>query len=177
MKANRKIRKSTKADLQTVISLIDSGRKTMIANGNAHQWDAKHPSDEQMERDIANGCNYLVEENGKPIATFTFMPSPEPTYSKIYEGQWMDDMPYHVIHRVAGLPRHGGILYDILEWCFTQASNIRIDTHKDNKVMRHCLEKCGFTYCGIIHLANGDERLAYQKTAMSIPVKRQECKC
>ena len=29
--------------------------------------------------------------------------------------------------------------------------------------MQHNIEKHGFTYCGIIYLANGDERLAYQK--------------
>ena len=29
--------------------------------------------------------------------------------------------------------------------------------------MQHNIEKHGFTYCGIIHLANDDERLAYQK--------------
>ena len=28
--------------------------------------------------------------------------------------------------------------------------------------MLHNIEKHGFTYCGIIYLANGDERLAYQ---------------
>lgn len=29
--------------------------------------------------------------------------------------------------------------------------------------MRHLLEKHGFHYCGIIHVANGDERLAFHK--------------
>ncbi len=138
-----------------------------MATGNTHQWDVSHPSDEQMANDIANGCNYLLTEDGKPIATFTFMPSPEPTYAEIFEGKWLNDEPYYVIHRVAGQPGHGGILYDILDWCFTQTSNIRIDTHHDNKIMRHCLEKYGVQYCGIIHLANGDERVAYQKTTQS----------
>lgn len=160
---NRNIRKSAKSDLPVVLSLINCGRKTMMATGNTHQWDANHPSDEQMEKDIDNGFNYLLVEEGKPIATFTFMPGPESTYEKIYDGGWLNDKPYYVIHRVAGQPGHGGILYDILYWCFSQASNIRIYTHQDNKIMRHCLERYGFTYCGIIHLANGDERVAYQK--------------
>ena len=30
-------------------------------------------------------------------------------------------------------------------------------------IMQHNIEKHGFTYCGIIYLASGDERLAYQK--------------
>ena len=29
--------------------------------------------------------------------------------------------------------------------------------------MQHNIEKHGFTYCGIINLGNGDERLAYRK--------------
>jgi len=29
--------------------------------------------------------------------------------------------------------------------------------------MQHNIEKRGFTYCGIIYLANGDERHAYQR--------------
>mgnify|MGYP003296922186 CR=1 FL=1 len=40
--------------------------------------------------------------------------------------------------------------------------NIRIDTHHDNVVMQRLLKKLGFQYCGIIHLENGDPRLAFQ---------------
>ena len=29
--------------------------------------------------------------------------------------------------------------------------------------MQHIIERHGFTYCGIIYLASGDERLAYQR--------------
>ena len=41
--------------------------------------------------------------------------------------------------------------------------NIRIDTHKDNTIMQHNLDRYGFKYCGIIHIASGAERLAYQR--------------
>lgn len=40
--------------------------------------------------------------------------------------------------------------------------NIRIDTHRDNRIMQHNILKYGFSYCGIIYLLSGDERLAYQ---------------
>lgn len=43
------------------------------------------------------------------------------------------------------------------------APNIRIDTHHDNRVMQHLLTKHGFTYCGLIYLKSGAERLAYQR--------------
>ncbi len=164
MIANRTIRRATVNDIQEVLHLIDSGRKIMIASGNTHQWDDNHPSRGQIAKDIANGDSYLLLEDGKPIATWAFAKGPEPTYAVIYNGAWLDDRPYHVIHRVASLPHYHGVIKDLLDWCFSKDGNIRIDTHKDNAIMRHCLTKCGFTYCGIIHLQNGDERLAYQKS-------------
>ncbi len=33
----------------------------------------------------------------------------------------------------------------------------------DNPIMQHDIAKHGFTYCGIIYLASGAKRLAYQK--------------
>ena len=56
-----------------------------------------------------------------------------------------------------------GIFSSIMDFSFAHDNNIRIDTHRDNHIMQHNIEKYGFTYCGIIYLANGDERLAFQK--------------
>ena len=42
--------------------------------------------------------------------------------------------------------------------------NLKIDTHRDNVVMQNMLKKNGFQSCGIIHVQDGSERLAYQKT-------------
>jgi hypothetical protein len=50
-----------------------------------------------------------------------------------------------------------------MDFCFSHDTNIRIDTHHDNKIMQHNILKHGFTYCGIIYLLSGDARLAYQK--------------
>ena len=166
MIAKRTIRRATVNDVQEVLHLIDSGRKIMIASGNTHQWDDNHPSRGQIAKDIASGSSYLLLEDGKPIATWAFVKGPEPTYAVIYNGAWLDDGPYHVIHRVASLPHYHGVMKDLLDWCFSKDGNIRIDTHKNNAIMRHCLTKYGFTYCGIIHLQNGDERLAYQIPAV-----------
>jgi hypothetical protein len=42
---------------------------------------------------------------------------------------------------------------------------IRLATYDDiPAIMQHNILKHGFTYCGIIYLLSGDERLAYQKT-------------
>ena len=42
--------------------------------------------------------------------------------------------------------------------------NVRADTHKDNITMQNMLAKNGFVPCGIIHVENGSERIAYQYT-------------
>lgn len=47
----------------------------------------------------------------------------------------------------------------------TIAQSIRIDTHADNKTMQHLIEADGFTRCGIIYIADGTPRIAYQWTA------------
>ena len=54
-----------------------------------------------------------------------------------------------------------------LEWCSSHCPNLRVDTHRDNKVLQNILLKNGFTYCGIIYVKNGTERLAYQRTAVT----------
>ena len=51
----------------------------------------------------------------------------------------------------------------MITWCLEHCESLRADTHADNKIMQHVLEKNGFRKCGIIHLANGDPRLAYEK--------------
>ena len=42
------------------------------------------------------------------------------------------------------------------------SGGIRVDTHEGNIPMRKMLEKQGFVYCGVIHLADGSPRVAYQ---------------
>lgn len=104
-----------------------------------------------------------MEQGGDIVASFAFIPSPEPTYARIYEGQWLDDEPYHVVHRLASTAASHGVFNDVMDWCMNVAGNLRIDTHRDNVIMRHVIDKYGFAYCGIIYLLDGAERLAFQK--------------
>ena len=92
------------------------------------------------------------------------LPSPEPTYDKIYDGAWLDDsLSYHVIHRIASYPDSHGIFRDIIRFASAMDSNLRIDTHADNHIMQHLIMEYGFSYCGVIYLADGSPRLAYQR--------------
>ena len=161
----RFVRKATAEDLPVILDLIDSGRRIMRENGNPHQWGDSHPTVAQIEDDIANGCSYVLMEDGRAIATFAFIPGPDVTYAVIYDGQWIDtDRPYYVLHRVASALGQHGIMTSILDYCLTKTCNIRIDTHRDNLPMQKVITGSGFRYCGVITVEDGTERLAYQKT-------------
>ena len=109
----------------------------------------------------------MIDERGEVVGTFALLPSPEVTYNVIYNGQWLDDAPYYVIHRIASTPGSHGILDALLDYCESRVDNIRIDTHEANIIMRKGLEKHGYQYCGIIYLLDGNERMAFQKVLQS----------
>ena len=158
------IRKSSLEDLPEILSLRDQAREIMRSYGNTFQWPDGYPRDEKFIHDIEQGHSHVMADpTGKIVGTFAFIPGPDITYNVIYGGQWLDDAPYHVIHRIASTPDSHGILDALLDYCEAIDPNIRIDTHKDNIIMIKGLERRGYRYCGIIHLLNGDERLAFQK--------------
>ena len=164
MRMSRIIRRAIPSDIASIMEIMDAAKSIMRSSGNMHQWTGGYPSESVIMGDMENDGGFVVEEDGQLIAYFAFLTSPEPTYNKIYEGAWLDDkQPYHVVHRIASYPHVHHIFHDIMDFCFSHDRNIRIDTHRDNTIMQHCITKYGFTYCGIIYLANGDERLAYQK--------------
>lgn len=158
------VRKASIKDLKRILELRDLARNIMRANGNYDQWPEGYPTEETFVHDIEQGNSYVLEDNGTIVATWAFIPGPDPTYSIIYNGSWIDDeLPYYVVHRIASTPDSRGVMDAMLQFCFSQTNCLRIDTHRDNQIMRHILQKHAFKYCGIIHIANGDERLAYQK--------------
>ena len=69
-----------------------------------------------------------------------------------------------MIHRLAGNGTVKGVGAFCIEWAFMQCGHLRADTHGDNQVMQNLLEKSGFSYCGVIHVAEDNyPRLAYEK--------------
>jgi hypothetical protein len=159
------IRAAQANDLPDIMAVLEAAKGIMRASGNAKQWTGGYPSEETILQDIDRGHGQVVVADGRIAGYFAFIPSPEPTYAKIYDGAWLDDtLPYHVVHRIGSYPEIHGVFRAIMDWCFARDANIRIDTHRDNRIMQHNILKYGFRYCGIIYLASGDERLAYQKT-------------
>ena len=162
------IRKTTEADLTQIEEIYQNAKKFMCESGNPTQWNSERPNAESAREDMNQGCSFVAEENDEILAVFYFSTNKEPTYEKIYDGNWLNNEPYGVIHRIAVKKRGCGIIDYCINECLKYCNNLRIDTHRNNHPMQRALLKRGFKYCGIIYLANGDERLAYQKVKMYI---------
>ena len=156
------IRKTTPQDLPAVTEIYAYARAYMKESGNPNQWHSTHPPQAVIEADIEAGHSYVCENETGIAAVFYFNVEREPTYSKI-DGNWLNDEPYGVVHRIARGPDAKGAGAFCLNWCSARHPNIRIDTHRDNAAMLKLLENLGYKYCGIIWLASGDERMAFQK--------------
>lgn len=158
------IRKTQIEDLDFIMEIYTRARRFMAQTGNANQWINGYPSRELIAGDIEAGSSYVcVDEEEGIVATFCFRQEDDPTYIVIKDGAWLNDAPYGVVHRLAGTGKKKGVGVYCLEWCFERCGNIRVDTHHENLVMQGILERMGYRRCGIIYVANGTPRIAYQK--------------
>lgn len=159
------IREATYEDIPRIMEICDEARSIMRSDGNMTQWTGGYPSEDIIRADIDRTVGYILEScPGGVVGYFAFIPGIEKTYLKIEGGSWIDDVePYCTIHRLASTKASRGVARACFDWCWEQCRNLRVDTHEDNSIMRHCIERAGFSYCGIIHLQDGAPRLAYQK--------------
>ena len=157
------IRKTTLSDLDRVMTIYKKARQFMRAHDNPTQWLGGKPTRQQVEEDIAKGQSYVCVNEGRIAGVLCFFIGNDPTYKTIYDGNWLNDSPYAVVHRIASSGEFKGTGTFMMEWAFSQYGNVRVDTHEDNYVMQNMLRKLGYTYCGVIYLDNGDPRLAFQK--------------
>ncbi|RGT72722.1 GNAT family N-acetyltransferase [Mediterraneibacter massiliensis] len=158
-----KIRKSTMDDLSSIQNLYEKARYFMSTHGNPSQWGSTYPEPELIKKDIETEHSYVCETDKCIVAVFYYNEGEDHTYQNIYNGKWINTAPYGVVHRITSDGTAKGAASFCLDWAFKKCRNLKIDTHKDNQIMQHLLEKNGFTYCGIIYTDDGTKRLAYQK--------------
>lgn len=156
------IRTAERNDLPRILEIYAYARSFMAANGNPNQWGTTNPPQEMLQADIAERKLFVVENADKICGVFFFSVGPDPTYGKIYDGKWLSDTPYGTIHRIAS-NGSGGIFSACLDFCQSMCNHIRIDTHADNHIMQHVIQKAGFQRCGIIYIADGTPRIAYER--------------
>ena len=141
-----------------------------LKSQNVPQWQNGYPNPERIIQDIELNESFVCEKDGKVIGTAVLSLRNEPTYDVIYDGQWLTDGAYGVIHRIAIHNNYKGygvaarFVEEIEKMCTNKGIKaVRVDTHEMNKSMRRMVEKNGFNYCGVIYLENGDPRVAYEK--------------
>ena len=162
-------RKATTNDIDRIMEIFAAARKR-IASLGINQWQDGYPQREVILEDIALSRSYVGEVDGVIVATVMLMTDNESTYDVIYDGKWKLGGDYLTIHRIAldGALCGTGAAKKLMDFAEGEAikrgmRSIRVDTHEGNVPMRKNLEKNGYGYCGIIHLKNGAERVAYQK--------------
>lgn len=155
------IRLATEEDIPRMQEIFRHARQFMADKGNPNQWTEGYPAEKLIREDIAHGDCFVCLSEGRTVATFVLRSGVDPTYTVIYDGQWPDNRLYATIHRIASSGDRHGIFHHIIRFALTRYDTLRIDTHQDNAPMRHAIAKEGFTYCGLIHCWNGDERLAF----------------
>lgn len=156
-------------DFAQIQANYQRARELMAANGNPTQWGNEFPREAVVRDDIANQRTMLLVDtkdgHERILAQFAVCFGEDPTYQSI-DGAWLDNDSYVTIHRVAssGLVSHAA--RECLEWALQQYSNVRADTHPNNKAMQHVLESSGFVRCGFIELKDRPMdavRIAYQR--------------
>ena len=165
-------RGAVRSDLDRIMEIYARARRLMAESGNPTQWGENYPSRQMLEEDIDSNRLFVYVVNGELEAVFAFILGPDPTYAVIEEGSWLNDtLPYGTVHRLASAGRRSGVSTEVFQWCLEHCETLRADTHADNKIMQHMLEKNGFTRCSIIHVADGTPRIAYQKMALTQPLE------
>ena len=162
-------RKATPADANSILNIIKQAQEALKSQG-IDQWQNNYPNIDTVLSDIANENGYVLLKDGVVVGTVAVSFDGEKTYEAIYEGQWLSDIDFAVVHRIAVDDSYKGaglaseIFKNIEKLCQSKGVfSIKVDTHKQNVSMQRVLQKNGFVYCGIIYTADKAERVAFEK--------------
>jgi len=159
-------RKAKKEDVNFCYSCIKDAKEYQKKLGFV-QWHDGYPTIDNVREDIDNEKGYILFNKDEDIGYFALYDGPDSDYNYI-DGDWLNNKPYMVLHRLCYKSGYSGTglspaSFEIIrKLVIDNGYNvIRVDTHEDNKVMRHILQREGFVYCGIIYF-NNSPRLAYE---------------
>lgn len=162
-------RKSAIKDIDEIMKIINEA-KLYFKENNINQWQDGYPDKDVILNDVKNEESFVVINDNKVIGTVVISFKGEKTYNKIYEGTWLSNNDYAVIHRIAISNEFKGfgigtmIIEEAQKLAFEKnIRSIKIDTQKDNTSMQKLLIKNNFKYCGLIYLEDESERIAFEK--------------
>ena len=162
-------RKAVLDDLDKIMEIIEDGR-AFLKPQNGGQWQDGYPNRDNIIEDINSGHFYVILTPENDIASICALTYYESDYDHLYVGSWLSELPYMVMHRCAVKDEYRGVVYgkEIFELFNIEAKkqgyhSLRIDTHENNKVMRHLIESSGFIYCGKAILTPNKDRMVFEK--------------
>ncbi|MDU6174733.1 MAG: GNAT family N-acetyltransferase [Clostridium perfringens] len=157
------------SDLDQIVEIIELSKK-YLKETKVDQWQDGYPAKEDLRRDIESGNSYVLTNKDEIVATTVISLDGESTYNSIFNGEWITNEDYIVMHRVAVHDKYKGkgIFKELIKEAEILAlnkgiSSIKIDTHRDNISMQRAVVKNDFKKCGIIYLEDGSERIAFEK--------------
>ena len=156
-----KLRKSVNEDINNIMQIIDEAKEALKEQG-IDQWQNGYPNADVIRNDILN--------NNEIVATSAVSFDGEKTYDKIYDGSWITNDEFAVIHRIAISNKYKGtgIASEIIKMieaiCLDKdVHSIKVDTHEFNIPMQKLLKKNDFKDCGVIYLEDKSKRVAFEK--------------
>lgn len=163
------LRKAEIDDINRIMEIIKQAQDYLKQMG-IDQWQNNYPNIDNIASDIERGEGYVLLSENQIIATVAVSFNGEKTYDRIYEGHWLTNNEYGVIHRIAVENSHKGkkisssIISFIERLCLERnVYSLKVDTHEENESMKKMLLNNGFKYCGVIYLESGSKRVAYEK--------------
>ncbi len=164
------VRAATPADVDAIMPVIHDAQRYLGAQC-IDQWQDDFPNRSVIENDIACAEAYIIDDDGKVAGYFVLYAPPEPVYQHIEDGKWIySGDNYGAMHRVAISDgyRGRGLAHMIYDKCEERSrelgyTSLRVDTHPDNRIMRHMAQSHGFLECGFVYYPGELKRIAFEK--------------
>ena len=165
------LRKAKNNELDKILQIINEGKQFLKEQG-INQWQHGSPGRSDVENDIKQEISYVYELDGEIVGT-AMLNNYDADYEK-YSTLWTSCNNYLVIHRLAIKEeyRSQGVAHKFMNDIILFAKEnsveyIRIDTHKDNVIIRKYLSKNSFKELGKIKLSmknslDDKERITYE---------------
>lgn len=100
-------------DNDEIMNIHKRAKLFMQKIGNCNQWINGYPCEGLVKNDILTGSSYLCTDKIDRIDGVL----DKLAYSSIHNGKWLNNEPYEVLHRLAGVVGSGGIANFCLK-CF-----------------------------------------------------------
>lgn len=156
-------------DLDEIMKIIEIAIEQLKKDG-IDQWQNNYPNHQIIKKDINDNNSYVLKDKKMVLATASVSFDGEDDYINIYNGKWLSDGKYGVIHRMAvdfdyrGSGLASIFLREIEKLCTNnKIYSIKVDTHRDNEPMKKLLLKNEYIKCGVIYLKNKSKRIALEK--------------